>query len=145
MAQARNYTFAPTRDYGGDWKAYFADYRKNRDEVNAGDDGPKQGDMRNLDGLTPERNPPKNVTTLDKYLTELGFEVEVLSQRQEKYLRGEWHRQEVVHVTARMGKSAGWFRWIDGKPQECKVQVNGERPVWTTMTAGKKMLLGADH
>ena len=144
MAQTRNYTFTPERDYGGDWKAYYRDYAANRERVNAGDDGPKQGDTRVVAKVQPVDDPPKNVASLVKYLSELGFHTQVLGHSEEKYLRGEWHPQEVVHVTAKMGKSAGWFRWVNGKPEESKVQVNGERPAWTTMTAGKKLLLGAE-
>lgn len=146
MATKRDYTFTYTGPQGS-WSDYFRAYAENRDRVNAGPDGPSQGDVRFLSGVIPAKNPPASATKLAAWLRELGFGVDVLEQAQERFWRGEWVPQDVIHVTALMsgseGRSALWAKWLKGSAQPCKVQVNGGMPVWVNVTEAKKMIVGA--
>lgn len=146
MATKRDYIFT-CPDAWGSWEEYFRAYAANREQVNAGDAGPVQGDVRFTSGIIPLKDPPTSAKRLAAFLADLGFDVDVLEQSQERFWRGEWVPQHIIHVTGLYsgseGKSAIWARWLDGKAQECKVQVNGAMPVWVGVTEAKKMIVGA--
>lgn len=146
MPTKRDYIFTYP-DAWGSWEEYFRAYAANRERVNDGDTGPVQGDVRLTSGVIPLKDPPISAKRLAAFLADLEFDVDVLEQRQERFWRGKWVPQVIVHVTGLLsgseGRSALWARWLNGKAQECKVQVNGALPARVGVTEAKKMIVGA--
>jgi len=151
MTDKKSYNFTPARDYGGDWHAYFADYREHVTAIN----NPQEAEVK--EGKVETTKPVEKLTIEEAlkaskqfatYAQDLGFEVDVWVGGQRKFWRGEWQEVAVWHVAGKKGKSAFHMRWheSDGamKAQECKVQVNGGSVEWLSVTAAKKRLLEAE-
>lgn len=143
----RDFNFTPTREYDN-WHDYFADYAAHRHAIN----NPEVPDVVN-GTVEPTREVEKvdiadairSAKTLANYAAELGFKVDVWTGGSRKFWRGEWLEQSVWHVAGKMGKSAFHMRWVEGKAQECRVQINGGPVEWMAVTAAKKKILEADN
>lgn len=148
MATAkRSFNFTPTRDYGTDWHAYFADYRKNIEEVNMeGKAETPNGAIEVTEKATEQTiaDAVRSAKALANYAQELGFAVQVHTSGQRKFWRGEWLEESVWHVSGKKGSSAFHARWVAGKAVDAKVQVNGAEPQWVKVTEAKRLLLEAD-
>ena len=105
----------------------------------------REGDTRTLSGVIPipEEDVPRSAKQLRTYAEDWGYTCEVLSHKRERFSRGAWVPEEVVHVTGVFdgeAHSAFHMRWVNGKAQDCRIQVNGgQKELVGIMLAKKKM------
>ena len=145
MATKASFTFAPERDYDN-WHDYFAAYAEHRELIrNPPVPEAKDGDVRTV-GLihtVPEDDMPRSARTLRNYAQDWDFDCQVLTHSRERYFRGQWVHEDVLHVTGvhdAYTHSAFHMRWVNGKAQDCRIQINGGPVEWLGITAAKKRM-----
>ena len=145
MPAKTNFTFAPEHDYDN-WHDYFTAYAENREAVrNPPIPDAKEGDLRTINTVTPvaDEDMPRSAKQLRTYAEDWGYTCEVLSHKRERFFRGAWVPEEVVHVTGVFdgeAHSAFHMRWVNGKAQDCRIQVNGGRKELVGIMLAKKKM-----